>query len=122
MSKLTPKQRKFVVAKVQGKSNRQAYKEAYNVAPNTKLSTIDPNASRVAKNEQVQAAIDEALKAHELTPEYAIKELKTIVDQNKEIGAKRLAIKDVLELHGYQAKSHNKVNISIDKGFFGSSR
>lgn len=117
MSKLTPKERKFVVAKVKGKTNRQAYIEAY--TPKTdKLSTIDPNASRIAKKKQVNEAIEQALKAHDLTPDFAIAELKTIVEQNKEIGAKRLAIKDVLELHGYKKETQNSIQLNVKQGFF----
>jgi len=118
--KLTAKERKFVNAKVKGMSNRKAYIEAYQPGT-TNLATIDPNASRVAKKEQIQIAIQNALEAAELTPEHAIQELKKIVDQDTEMGAKRLAIKDVLELHGYKAATP-KMSFNIDKGFFSASR
>lgn len=119
--KLTPKERKFVNAKVKGLSQREAYKQAYNVQPTTKIHTIDRNASKVASRDRVTLAIEQALDANELTPEHAIKELKKIVDQDENPGAKRLAIKDVLELHGYKAVTP-KMSFNIDKGFFSSSR
>lgn len=119
--KLTHKERLFVNAKVKGKTNRAAYMEAYE--PKTKnLATIDPNASRIAKKEQVTTAIHEALESQKMTPEWAITHLKEIVEQNKEIGAKRLAIKDVLELHGYKSATINNNQLNIKNGFFKMSK
>lgn len=63
MSNLTPKQEKFVQALISGKSQRAAYKEAYNTA-NMKDETIDSKACLVLKNDKVRARYDE-LRAEE---------------------------------------------------------
>lgn len=63
MSKLTQKQENFVQALVSGKSQREAYKEAYNAA-NMKDSTVDSNACRLLNNSKVAARYNE-LKAIE---------------------------------------------------------
>ena len=52
MSNLTQKQEKFVQALISGKSQREAYKEAYN-AVNMKDATIDSRASELLKNSKV---------------------------------------------------------------------
>ena len=63
MSKLTQKQEKFVQALISGKSQREAYKEAYN-AVNMKDATVDKRACELLKNGKV-AGRYEALKAEE---------------------------------------------------------
>ena len=63
MSKLTQKQENFVQALVSGKSQREAYKEAYNAA-NMKDSTVDKRACELLKNGKVAGRYNE-LKAIE---------------------------------------------------------
>lgn len=96
--KLTHKQRVFVKSIVEGKSKKRAYIDAYNT--NGHNPTVYAEASRTARLPQVRQAIDQALAAHELTPEYAIANLKHIAEQDKDLGAKRQACLDILELHG----------------------
>lgn len=115
---MSPKQTKFVTAKIRGKSNREAGLIAGAKTP----AGADMYANRMLKNVKIQQAIQDALVLHELTPEFAIKELKSIVEQNKEIGAKRLAIKDVLELHGFKAGKDQSINLNVKQGFFKVSR
>ena len=55
---LTIKQEKFVQELIKGKSQRQAYKAAYN-AKNMADSTIDSHASRLLKKDKVRARYDE---------------------------------------------------------------
>ena len=56
--KLTLKQEKFVQELIKGKSQREAYKIAYN-AKNMKDTTIDSHACRLLKNDKVKARYDE---------------------------------------------------------------
>ena len=55
--KLTPKQTKFVKEVAKGKTYTEAYKEAYDVSKDTKLSTIHEEASRTASVPQVNNAL-----------------------------------------------------------------
>ena len=54
MENLTPKQEKFIMALINGMSQRQAYKLAYN-AENMKNHTIDRRACELFKKDNVQA-------------------------------------------------------------------
>lgn len=54
MENLTPKQEKFIMALINGMSQRQAYKFAYN-AENMKNHTIDRRACELFKKDNVQA-------------------------------------------------------------------
>lgn len=114
MNELTPKQRKFVKAKVEGLSNRKAGEIAGAISP----IAADQYAQRMSKNVKVQQAIEHALNKAELTPEFAISELKRVVEQNDNYSAKRGAITDVLELHGYHHQRQNNLQLNIKQGFF----
>lgn len=114
---LKPKQAKFTVAKIAGKSNRVAGLEAGAKTP----QAADKYAQRMSKNVQVQQAIDNALKANDMTPEYLVAQLKTVIEQDKEIGAKRLAIKDGLELNGWQRGDRPQIQLDIKNAAFFSS-
>ena len=56
--KLTQKQEKFVQELIKGKSQREAYKKAYD-AKNMKDTTIDSHACRLFKNDKVKARYNE---------------------------------------------------------------
>lgn len=120
-NKLTVKQQKFVAEAVKTGNNTQAYKTAYKPKTSNKHS-LHRQAHEVSRKPQVQAAIDAALKLHGLTPEYAIGELAYIVGQNKEIGAKRLAIRDTLELHGWRKEERPQTTLQIHNAFFNETR
>ena len=117
--KLTIKEQKFVTAKIQGKTNMVAYKEAGYKMEGLSAKT---DASVVKNRPHVQKAIDDALMKHGLTPEYAIGQLAKIVAQDDEIGAKRLAIKDTLELHGWNKADRPTLQLDIKNAFFGGGR
>jgi phage terminase small subunit len=118
---LTIKEKKFVAAKIAGKTNRAAYEGAgYSIA-STK-GTIDVAASQLNTRPNVQAAIDAGLARVGLTPEYAIEQLAKIVQQDDELGAKRLAIKDTLELHGWNKADKPQVHVTFEGDFFQSAR
>lgn len=119
--KLTIKEKKFAAARASGKTNRESYKEA-GYSMNSNINTIDAAASAINRRPNVQSAIDAGLKAAGLTPEYAIQQLEKIVSQDDELGAKRLAIKDVLELHGWNKADKPQVHVKLEGSFFGSAR
>lgn len=118
--RLTIRQKKFVTAKIKGMNNDTAYTQAGYKASTNNVARVE--GSKLMKKPNIQQAIDDALASQELTPEYAIGQLKTIVDQNDEIGAKRLAIKDVLELHGWRKNERPAVSLTVNNAFFGNSR
>lgn len=119
--KLTIKEKKFVAAKIAGKTNRAAFAEA-GYSTNSNKNTLDVAASHVNSRPNIQAAIDAGLAKAGLTPEYAIEQLAKIVEQDEEMGAKRLAIKDVLELHGWNKADKPTVHVKLEGSFFNTSR
>ena len=81
---LTPKQEAFVIALVEGKSQRQAYKEAY---PKTRMkdSTIDVEASRMFNDPKIslryQELLDEFKKKALYSREEAVKDLSWVKEE-----------------------------------------
>ena len=61
MENLTPKQEKFVMGLINGMSQRQAYKLAYN-CENMKDATIDNNAYKLFKKDNIQARYNQLAK------------------------------------------------------------
>lgn len=61
MENLTPKQEKFVMALINGMSQRQAYKFAYD-AENMKDATIDTRACRLFKSGKIQSRYNQLVK------------------------------------------------------------
>tara|TARA_R110000868_G_scaffold124211_1_gene328542 strand:+ start:331 stop:711 length:381 start_codon:yes stop_codon:yes gene_type:complete len=59
---LTPKQEAFAIAVASGKTQADAYREAFNVKPTTKPETIQNNASRLMKDTEVSARVEELKK------------------------------------------------------------
>ena len=84
---LTSKQEKFIQALVAGKSQRQAYKEAYN-ATKMKDKTIDERASVLFKNDKIKTRYNELLEEHKnkalYTREEAVNDLIWIKEEAKE--------------------------------------
>ena len=101
---LTSKQEKFIQALVAGKSQRQAYKEAYNAA-NMKDKTIDERASVLFKNDKIKTRYNELLEEHKnkalYTREEAVNDLIWIKEKSKE---------DILKNGIRQANSTTYVN------------
>lgn len=117
--KLTIKEMKFAKAKVEGKDNLTAYREAgYKMTGNS--AKVD--ASIVKNRPHVQRAIEEALDKHGLTPEWAVQQLGKVAQQDEELGAKRLASKDILELHGWNKADRPTLTLDIKNAFFGRGR
>lgn len=84
---LTSKQEKFIQALIAGKSQRQAYKEAYNAA-NMKDKTIDERASVLFKNDKIKTRYNELLEEHKnkalYTREEMVNDLIWIKEKAKE--------------------------------------
>lgn len=101
---LTSKQEKFIQALVAGKSQRQAYKEAYNAAK-MKDKTIDERASVLFKNDKIKTRYNELLEEHKkkalYTRENAVNDLIWIKEEAKE---------DILKNGIRQANSTTYVN------------
>ena len=87
MANLTQRQEKFVRALIAGKSQRQAYKEAYN-ATKMKDETIDTRACELLKNSKVKARYNELLEEHKnkalYTREEMVNDLIWIKEKAKE--------------------------------------
>ena len=87
MSDLTPKQEAFVQALIAGKSQREAYKEAYNAA-NMKDKTIDEKACVLFKTDKVRKRYEELIEEHKqkalYTREEAINDLIWIKEKARE--------------------------------------
>ena len=87
MSDLTPKQEAFVQALIAGKSQREAYKEAYNAA-NMKDETIDVRACELLKKSKVKVRYEELIEEHKqkalYTREEAINDLIWIKEKARE--------------------------------------
>lgn len=113
---LTIKQKKFIAHKVAGATNAKAYIDAgYSV---TSRPVAEVNASRLLNKANIQQAINEALEHHNATPEFAVGRLKAIAEQSKELGASRLASKDILELHGWNRGDKPQVTLDIRNASF----
>lgn len=86
MSDLTPKQEKFVQALIAGKSQREAYKEAYNAA-NMKDETIDKRASELFSKGEIKGRYEELMEEHKkkslYTREEAVYDLLWIKEEAK---------------------------------------
>ena len=120
MKKLTLKERKYIKSRVTGKSQKDAYKDAYST--NSNDNVIKVAAHHVEKRPHVQQAIQAALEAQGLTPEWAVAQLGKVAGQDEELGAKRLASKDILELHGWNKSERPNLQIDIKNAFFKNGR
>lgn len=62
---LTSRQLHFCRAWASGMSQSQAYREAFEVGPETKAKTVHEKASRLSANRKVRARYDQLIKARE---------------------------------------------------------
>lgn len=118
--KLNIRERRFVKAKVEGKTNLKAFEEAGYSVNNKEAAKV---AASVKKNQpHIQEAINAALELHGATPEFAVLQLKKVAEQDDELGAKRLASKDILELHGWSKNERPTLQLQVKNAFFNSGR
>lgn len=119
MKKPTLKERKFAKLIVQGEHGYKAYNKAY--SPQKKEVAMVA-ASQVKARPHVQKLIEDALEAQGATPEWAVAQLMKVAAQDEEIGAKRLAAKDILELHGWNKADRPTVQVQFKNAFFNNKR
>lgn len=119
MSKLSGKQRKFVSAYIKKPNATEAAMQAYDASNRKVAQNIG---SENLSKPIIQQAIDAALLKVGATPEFAVNQLYTVAQQDEELGAKRLAAKDILELHGWQRGNRPESRLTIENAFFGNSR
>jgi phage terminase small subunit len=118
--KLNIKEKKLVKERISGKTQLQAYGDAGYSVKNKEAAQV--NASVKFNKPHIQKAIDDALALHGATPEWAVGQLMKVAEQDKEVGAKRLASKDILELHGWNKADRPTVQIQIKDAFFSEGR
>ena len=97
MSNLTQRQEKFVRALIAGKSQRQAYKEAYN-ATKMKDETIDTRACELLKNSKVKARYDQLLEEHKNKALYTREEMVNDLYPDKKNKADDTKEKDIAKV------------------------
>lgn len=119
--KLNVRERKFVKAKVQGKSNLQAAAEAGYSVKNKEAAAV--YASNVNTRPHIQEAINQALESQGATPEWAVAQMMKVAAQDEEMGAKRLAAMNILELHGWNKADRPTLELNIkNASFFNQGR
>lgn len=119
--KLSVRERKLAAAKVAGMTHVEAYKAA-GYSTNSTEGAVRVNATRAVNRPHIQDAINEALELHGATPEWAVAQLKKVAAQDEEVGAKRLASKDILELHGWNKSERPTMQLQVKNAFFNSGR
>lgn len=119
--KLNIRERKYVKAKVQGKQNLEAMAEAGYSTSNKQAAAV--YASQMNKRPHIQQAIEDALEAQGATPEWAVAQMMKVAAQDEEMGAKRLAAMNILELHGWNKKDRPTLELNIkNASFFNQGR
>lgn len=121
MKKLKPKEKKIVKGIVQGKSQAQAYVEAGYAVPKTD-NGLRVNASKKVNQPHIQQAINDALESQGATPEWAVAQMMKVAAQDDEMGAKRLAAMNILELHGWNKTERPQVQLQVKNAFFQNGR
>lgn len=119
--KLTVKEKKFAAERIAGKSQLEAARAA-NYLPNANDATLRVEATKINRRPHVQQAINDALELHGATPEWAVAQLMKVAGQDEELGAKRLASKDILELHGWNKQDRPTVQLQVKNAFFQGGR
>lgn len=94
---LTPKQEKFALAVASGKTQSDAYREAFNVRPTTKDTSVNVNASKLMADTNIAQRVEELRKPIAdkamITLESHIERLKELAELAIEQGQIAAAIK-----------------------------
>ena len=98
--KLTPKQEKFVICLINGLSQRQSYKVAYN-ADNMKNETIDKRASELFSKGEIKGRYEE------LKNELKEKAFYTVEKANDDLNWIKLKAKEDIEAKGIKQANAN---------------
>lgn len=112
---LKPYEKKFVSEYVKDSNGTKA---AMKATGNSNPASAAVTSSRLLKRDNIQRAIDKALDKVGATPEFAVQVLAEVAEQDKEIGARRLAAKDILELHGWRKDERPQNTLQITNAFF----
>lgn len=115
--KLTPKQAKLVQGIAEGKTQREAYIEAYDTKGN--IPTVDAEASKTISKPQVQEAIEQAMVKLNLTPERVLKPIDDALNDD-DVKTRLMGSDRALKLMGADKKSegntiNNFGNILLDQ-------
>jgi hypothetical protein len=113
---LTPRDKKYVAARVKGSTKRQAALAAGLPTP----IAADKYAERVSKNVAIQKAIDDALVKHGADPEFAVQKIVNIANMeldNKSAPSVLKASDKILELHGYRSGEKPSMTLNINSFF-----
>lgn len=86
---LTPKQEKFALAVASGKTQSDAYREAFNVRPTTKDTSVNVNASKLMADTNIAQRVEELRKP---IADKAMITLESHIERLKELA--ELAIKE----------------------------
>jgi hypothetical protein len=117
---LNIREKKLVKARVEGKTQLAAWKEAGYSVNNKDAAQVA--ASQKFSKPHIQQAINDALEMHKATPEWAVLQLKKVAEQDDELGAKRLATMNILELHGWSKNERPTLQLQVKNAFFDSGR
>ncbi len=94
---LTPKQEKFALAVASGKTQSDAYREAFNVRPTTKDTSVNVNASKLMADANISQRVEELRKPIAekamITLESHIRRLKELAELAIDQGQIAAAIK-----------------------------
>lgn len=111
---MNPRQKKVVKLVAEGKSQTQAYKEAYNT-DNSNVAAVE--ASKLLRKPNVQNALQTALRAKGLD-ENAIADTLVEMKNNRDWRAKESAIDRIAKFHAYDQgpQSLTQINVGGDMG------
>lgn len=115
--KLTIKQEKYCNERIKGKTQRQAYKTAFN-PPNTSDKTIDETACRLEKTDKIKARLDylRSLDTKDaiVTKEDMVKDLSLIAtDDSKSDTIRIKAYETIAKVQGY---NESNTNVTVSGG------
>ena len=121
---LTPKREAFAQAVANGKTQADAYREAFNAA-NMKPETIWSKASELMADGKVAARVEELrelLASKQLwSREDSVNTLKSIIESSDKASDTISAVKELNSMHGYNAPSKHEhsgaIGVVINVGF-----
>lgn len=118
--KLDVREKKLVKARIEGKTQIASWEEAGYSVNNRASASVE--ASKKFNKPHIQEAISEALEINGATPEWAVRQIKKVAEQDEEFASKRLASMNILELHGWQKNERPTLQLQVKNAFFGESR
>ena len=122
---LTPKREAFAQAVANGKTQADAYREAFTSSLNWKPDSVHQKASTLAADVKVQsrvAELREILTSKQLwSREDSVNTLKSIIESSDKASDTISAVKELNSMHGYNAPSKHEhsgaIGVIINVGF-----